>query len=114
MREQRITLEHRIDVAFVRRHAVDLFAVEEDISLIWLDKAADNAQSGRLAAARWAEEGDKLLVVDIQIDALEHSLTVKFHHHIFQADQNIFFHLLKIPLFPNRSPVAAICCQTLS
>ena len=98
MREQRIALEYRVDVSLVRWNTVDLFAVEVDIAGGRFNKTSDNSQSCCLATTGWTQEGHKLLIVDVQVDSLENPLTVKFHDDVLEADQNVVFHLLCIPL----------------
>ena len=82
MRKQRIPLKNGVDVALVRRHPVDFFSVEENISRTWLHKSANNAQRGCFATAGRSQKGHEFLIVNIQIDSLEDTLTVKLDHDI--------------------------------
>ena len=83
MREERITLENSINVALVRRHSVDLLPVKKDISRIWLNKSADNTQSCCFTTTGRTKESYKFLIVNIKVDSLENSLSIKFYHYVF-------------------------------
>ena len=85
-----ILLKNSVDVPFVGGHVVDFLAQEEDFALIRGLKAADEPEHGGLSAARGAQQGDKLVVIDVQVDVLEHRLPVKGFGDIFQLDD--FFH----------------------
>ena len=87
VREQRIALEHRIDLPLIRRHVVDALALEQDVARRRRLKPAQDAQRGRLAASRRAEQRDKLLIPDIEIDPPENRFPVKFLFNIYQVDQ---------------------------
>ena len=56
VREERVVLEDRVDVALVGRDAGDRLAVEEDLALGRLFEPGDHPQRRRLAAARRPEE----------------------------------------------------------
>ncbi len=75
--EERVALEDGVDVALVRGHIVDTLAHEDHVALVRGLKAADDAQRRGLAAARGAEQGEKLIVIDIEIDMVEHYFAVK-------------------------------------
>ena len=59
MREERVVLEHRIDVAPVGRHALGGLAENLDMAAGRLFEAGDQPQAGRLARARRAEHGEE-------------------------------------------------------
>jgi hypothetical protein len=65
--EERVALEHRVDVAPVRRHVGDGLALEQDPSLARLLESGDHAQRRRLAAARGAEQGEELAAGDREV-----------------------------------------------
>ena len=94
MREQGVALEDRVDVALVRRNASDLLAHEDDLALVGGLEAADDAQRGRLAAAGGAEQRQKLVVVDIQIDMIQHQFPVKGLGHASEFDDLLHFSAL--------------------
>ena len=54
VREQRVVLEHRVDVAPVRGYLSDVVAVEQDLAGRRPHEPRDHPQRGRLAAARRA------------------------------------------------------------
>ena len=70
MRIERIVLEHHGDVAILRRHVVDDVAVDRDLAAGDFLEAGDHAQRRRLAAARWADQDDELVIRDVEVDAL--------------------------------------------
>ena len=77
VREEGIALEHGVDVALVGRQAVDVLAHKDHVAAVRGLKAADDAQQRRLAAARGTEQGDELIVVDVEIDVVEHHIVAK-------------------------------------
>ena len=74
MRVERIILEHHGDVAVLRVALVDDLAVDADLAARRLLQARDHAQDGALAAARWPDQHQKLLVGDIEVDAVDDRL----------------------------------------
>ena len=92
MREERVFLEHGVDLALVGRDVHDILAVEEDLALGGLQEAAEDAQQRRLAAAGGTEQRDELVFVNIQADALEDDLPVlKALDDILELDQFFLF-----------------------
>ena len=71
VREQRVGLEHGVDVALVRRDADGRAAVDLDLALRRLVEAGDHAQRGRLAAAGRAEQGEELARAHVEIDRVD-------------------------------------------
>jgi hypothetical protein len=67
VREQRIVLEHGVDVAVVRCGVRDVGAPQEDAPLVRHFEAGDHPQRRRLAAAARAEHGEELSVPDIEV-----------------------------------------------
>ena len=90
VREERIALEDRVDVALVGRDGRDLLAHENDLALVGRFKAADDAQRRRFAAAGGTEKRQKFVVIDVQIDMVKHKLTVKGFGYALEF--NDFFH----------------------
>ena len=64
VREQRIALEHGVDLALVGRNIVQALAVKEYIAGIRLLEAADDTQRGRFAAAGRAQQRDELAALN--------------------------------------------------
>ena len=77
MREQGVALEYGVDVALMGRQAVDVLPHKDNVAAVRGLKTADDAQQRRLAAARRAQQGDKLVVIDVEVDVVEHDLAVK-------------------------------------
>ena len=71
MREQRIVLEDRVDVAPIGRHALGRLAEDLDTARRRLLEAGDQAQAGGLARARWPEHGEELARRDVEVDAID-------------------------------------------
>ena len=69
MREQRIVLEHGVDVAPVGRDALGALAENLDVAGGRLLEAGDQAQAGGLARARRPEHGEELARPDVEVDA---------------------------------------------
>ncbi|MNN47592.1 hypothetical protein D3C81_1620200 [compost metagenome] len=64
MREQRVVLEHRVDVALVGRQSGGFLAMDADGAGGRLLEAGDQAQAGGLAGTGRAEHGEELAVTD--------------------------------------------------
>ena len=99
VREQRIALEHGVDLTLVGRNIVQALAVEEYIAGIRLLKAADDAQCGRFAAAGRTEQGHELAALDGQRNAAQYGRSVKFFFQVLQIDQIL---IQSSSLSPNR------------
>ena len=84
MREQRVFLEHRVDRALVGRQVGDVLAIKKDIARFWGDEPGDHAQGRGLAAARRAEEGHELLVVNVEGKPVQDFLPVKIDYNVFE------------------------------
>ena len=67
VREQRVVLEDRVDVAPVRRDARDRLAGQEDLALGRLLEPRDHPQGRRLATARRPEQGVEVPALDREI-----------------------------------------------
>ena len=65
--KQRVMLEHRVDVALVRRHPRDVGTLQPDGALGRGLEAGDHPQGGRLAAARRTEHGEELARTDGEV-----------------------------------------------
>ena len=92
MREQRIFLEHRVDLPFVRRNVVDPHPVKGHITGCGCCKPADDTQRRGLAAAAGPKQCEEFGIVDIKVDVIENQLVVKRHAEVPQANQ-LFGHL---------------------
>ena len=92
MREQRILLEHRVDLPLMRRDIINPHTVKGDVSRRGRRETADNPQRCGLSTAAGAQKCEEFRIVDIQIDVIENQLVVKRHAEIPQANQ-LFGHL---------------------
>ena len=73
-REQRVALEHRVDVAPVRRDAGHVRAVQQDLPGGRLLEARDQPQGGGLATAGRAEQREELPAGHRQVNAVHRDL----------------------------------------
>ena len=87
MREQGVPLKNRIDLPFVGRFFIDTFPIKKHFAGGRRQKAADDPQSGGFAAAGGAEQSEKFMVVDVEIDAVEYALPVELHGEILEPDE---------------------------
>jgi hypothetical protein len=74
MREQGVVLEHHAEVPLVRRRAVDLLAVEQDVAGGRRLEAGQHHQRGGLARARRPEQAQELAPVDVQVELAHHQV----------------------------------------
>ena len=70
-------MKYRVDLSFVGRHIVYPHTVKKHISLIRSFKTADDPERGCLSATGRTQQGDKFLVMDIQVDAGEYALAIE-------------------------------------
>ena len=68
MGKQSVALEHRIDLPLIGGHIVDPAFIEDDVSRRRRQKPSDDAQRRRLAAAGGPQEGQKFVVVNVEIN----------------------------------------------
>ena len=87
MGEQSVALKHRIDLPLIGRHIVDAFTVKGHRAGSGRQKAADDPQSGSLAAAGGAQQGEEFMVINIQVDTVKYPLSVELHGKIPEPDQ---------------------------
>ncbi|MCY1185971.1 hypothetical protein D9M73_267960 [compost metagenome] len=71
MREQRIVLEHCVDVTLVGRQASGLDPLDADRAAGGLLEACDQAQAGGFARAGRAEHGKELAIDDVDADLVD-------------------------------------------
>ena len=92
MREQRIPLEYGIDFALVGGQIIDADTTKKNITLLGLDKSADNAQGRCLATTGRPKKSNEFLVHDVEVDPFENRLVIKINPNSTQADQSIVVH----------------------
>ena len=86
VREQRVVLEDRVDVAAVGRHAGDRLAGEEDLALGRLLEPGDHPERRGFAAARRAEKAVKLTVLDAQVHPVDRDHLAEALGHVEELD----------------------------
>ncbi len=92
MGEESVTLENGVDVSLVWRNVVYPVTHENNVTLIGILEAADEAESSCLSAAGRAEECKKLVVIYIQTDVVKNGLAVKSLAYTLELDY--LFHTL--------------------
>ena len=92
MREQRIPLEYRIHLTLVGGQVIDADTTKKNITLLGLDKSADDAQGSCLATTGRPKKSNEFLVHDVEINPLENGLVIIINPNATQADQSIFVH----------------------
>ena len=70
MREQGVFLEDRIQLPLVGRLFADLLPVKDHAPLVRIQESAQDPQERRLPTPAGSEQGDKLIFINIKIDAL--------------------------------------------
>ena len=73
---QRVVLEDHGDIAVLGGHVVDQLVADPQLAFGDLFQASDHAKSGGLAAARGADQNDKFLVRDFQVEFLHRDNTL--------------------------------------
>ena len=86
VREQRVVLEDRVDVAPVGRHAGDRLTREEDLALGRLLEPGDHPERRGLAAARRAKEAVELTVLDAQVHPVDRDHLAEALGHVEELD----------------------------
>ena len=89
VREQRVVLEDRVDVALVGRQPGDVLALELDQPGRRLLEAADHPQGRRLAAAGRPEEAEELAVLDLEVDVVDGDRIAELLDHIDEPDVDV-------------------------
>ena len=87
VRKQGVPLEYGVHRPLVGRDVIDPHAVKQNVPGGRQQKPAYNPKRGCLAAPAGAQQREELLIVDIQIDVVEHDLVAVGHHAVPQADQ---------------------------
>ena len=93
--EQRVLLEHRVDVALVGRHVRHVGTLEHDLATGRLLEAGDHLQQRGLAAARWPEEREELAPRDREVGPLDRDEVPELltdpvqHDHVVVQDRHL-------------------------
>ena len=86
VREQGVLLEHRVDVASVRRHAADVGTFEQHSAGGRLLEAGDHLQRRRLAAAGRSEHGEELAAPDAEVGGVDGDERSEVLAHVIEDD----------------------------
>lgn len=66
----------------MRRYTID-FCLQNNLTLIGLDKACNDAQSCCFTASRGTEKSNKLLIADIEVKVFKHLIISEFYGNVF-------------------------------
>jgi len=91
MREERIVLEDRVDVAPVGRHAFGGLAEDLDMAACGLLEAGNQPEAGGLAGTGRAEHGEELAGRDLQIDAIHSADLAEMARHLLETNGGHWF-----------------------
>ena len=91
VREQGITLEYRIDGAFVRGQIGNVFPAEQDLARSGDVKTCDHAQGSGFPAAGGPEEGNEFAFTDIKTDILYGCGFVEDLRNVYDFNDFFFF-----------------------
>lgn len=78
--EQRVVLEDDAHAAVVRRRRGDVAPAERERTLVGHQEADEDAQRGGLTAPRRAKDGEELAVQHVEVQRVQHFLTVEALH----------------------------------
>ncbi len=87
VREECVVLEHRVDVALVRRNSLHVFAGDADESFVGLLEPGKHAQRGGLAATARAEQREKLAGFNLEVDLVDGDHLAVALRHIDEFDR---------------------------
>src|SRR5262249_15179756 len=71
VREERVVLEDHAEAAALGRQGIEPLIVQPDLTAGGRQQSGEQIQRGRLAAARWTQEGDELAAVDLEAEVVE-------------------------------------------
>jgi hypothetical protein len=89
VREQRVVLEDRVHVAFVRRQPRDVPPPQQDPPRCRLLEAGDHPQAGGLTGARWPEQREELAGPDVEGDAVDRDHVTEPLDHVIEDDRGL-------------------------
>jgi hypothetical protein len=85
VREQRVALEHRVDVALVGRQAGDVAAAQVHGAVAGFLEPADHAERRGLPAARGAQHAEELALFDVERQIIDRGRIPEQLRHALQA-----------------------------
>ena len=93
MWKQCIFLKYCVQLPLVWGLAADLLPVEDDFSLICIQKSAENTKQRRFSASAGTKQCHKLIFVNIKINSLQDNLSVKAFYNVTKFNNFLFVHL---------------------
>ena len=87
MGKEGVALKHRVDFPAVGRYVVDALPVENHGALILFQETAQDPQQRRFSAAGRTQQRDKLILINIQVHALQHDLAVEALDNVLELNQ---------------------------
>ncbi len=89
VREQRVGLEHGVDVALVRREVGDVAATQVDRPARRILEPADHPKRGRLPAPRGPEQAEELPLGDVEREIVDRDRVAERLRHPLEADVDL-------------------------
>src|ERR1700752_1510165 len=87
MRKERIVLKDHAEAASLRRQTRDFFAFEVDRAGVGFFQTRDHSECGRLAAARWTKQSEKLTALHFERHAGDRSGRAEVAGDVLQRKQ---------------------------
>ena len=84
MGKKGIFLENGVYLSLIWRQLGNLNSVKQYFAAAWLLEACNNTKGCGLSTATWSQKGEKLVLIDVQIDSAENLLVIKVFCEIFQ------------------------------
>ena len=84
MGKKGIFLENGVYLSLIWRQLGNLNSVKQYFAAAWLLEACNNTKGCGLSTATWSQKGEKLVLIDVQIDSAENLLVIKVFCEVFQ------------------------------
>ena len=94
MRIQSVVLEYHRDISVLRLNIIYSLAVDDQVTARDILETCNHSKGGRLTTARWSDEDDEFLILDIEVEILNSDEAVRiFLGYIFKLNtcHNLFF-----------------------
>ena len=87
MGEQGVFLEHGVDRPFMGRNIINPHAVKQNVPGGRRQKTTDNTERGCFAAPTGTQQREEFLIIDIQIDVIQHDGIIVVHDTVGQTNE---------------------------
>lgn len=86
MREERVVLEHGVDVAPIGRNPISRLAEDLNVARGRLFEAGDQSEAGCLARSGRTEHGEEFARRDFEIDAVDGANLAEMARYLLETD----------------------------